>query len=543
MAGCGRGYQSLSWGQVRAQVTALASGLVDIGVKPGERVALVSENRPEWCIADLAIMAAGAITVPAYTTNTSHDHRHVLTDSGATAVIVSRGRFVKPLLGAAAHISHPPRVILMDHEDLKQNPGVPLYTWDDILKRGTEKPTSLRCADISRQDIACIIYTSGTGGVPKGVALSHGAILANCMGAHDVLMDLGLGRERFLSFLPLSHAYEHTAGQFFPISLGAEIFYAESLEALGRNMVMARPTLVMAVPRLYELIRTKMEHAVHKQGGWRARLFHRALSLGLKRYRDKHFRTFFEVFLDLLCDVTVRRKVRLGFGGRLKAFVSGGAPLNPDVGYFFTALGVRLLQGYGQTEAAPLISVNRPLSSKMESVGKLLKGVEMKIAADGEICVRGATVMNGYWNNAEDTAETIDSEGWLHTGDVGVVDDDGHVFITDRKKDIIVNSGGDNISPQRVEGFLTLEPEIAQAMVYGDQRPHLVAVLVPDESVLSDVISVEGGDPDLQALASHPEVQRRLGAAVKKANRELSSFESIRHFIVADQPFTIENAM
>ena len=539
----GRAYQPLSWSQVRTRVVALASGLIDVGVKAGDRVVLVSENRPEWCIADLAIMAIGAITVPAYTTNTSHDHRHVLTDSGATAAIVSHGRFVKPLLSAAAHISHPPRVILMDHEDLKQNPGVPLYMWDDILERGAAKPASLRYADLTRQDIACIIYTSGTGGVPKGVMLSHGIILVNCMGAHDVLMELGLGRERFLSFLPLSHAYEHTAGQFFPIFLGAEIFYAEGLEALGRNMVMARPTLVTAVPRLYELMRMKMEHAVNKEGGWRARLFHLALSLGMKRHRDKLSRTFVEFFLDLLCDVTVRRKVRAGFGGQLKGFVSGGAPLNPDIGYFFTALGVRLAQGYGQTEAGPLVSVNRPFSSKMESVGQPLKGVEMKIAADGEICVRGAMVMQGYWNNPEDTAETIDAQGWLHTGDVGFIDDDGHVFITDRKKDIIVNSGGDNISPQRVEGFLTLEPEIAQAMVYGDRRPHLVAVLVPDDAVLRDITRAEGAAADLKTLASHPEVRRRLGDAVKKANRELSSFESIRRFIVADQPFTIENAM
>src|SRR5690606_8434101 len=311
-------------------------------------------------------------------------------------------------------------------------------------------------------DVCCFIYTSGTGGTPKGVMLTHGSILANCFGAYHLLVDFfGAGREVFLSFLPLSHAYEHTAGQFFPISIGAEIYYAESVERLIDDMAVARPTIMTAVPRLYEVMHQRMMRAVNRGPELQRKLFFAALELGRRKYEHPGSLTLRERALDALVELLVRRKIRRRFGGRLKALVSGGAALNYDIGLFFTALGLRILQGYGQTEASPVVSVNPPGRIKLKTVGPPLKGVELRIAEDGEILVRGELVMKGYWRDPDATAKAI-QDGWLHTGDIGEIDTDGYLRITDRKKDIIVLSGGDNLSPARVEGFLVLQPEIHQ---------------------------------------------------------------------------------
>lgn len=537
-------FAAWSWDEVAAAVTALANGLAAIGIHPGDRVVLVSENRPEWCIADLAVMTAGAITVPAYTTNTANDHLHILNDCQASAVIVSTGKLARQVLHAATQMSHPPQVVLIDPTDLHQNPGLVLHRWADLMALGEGKPAPAPLHSLKRGDTACIIYTSGTGGAPKGVELSHGAIITNSEGPYRVLKDLGVGQEVFLSFLPLSHAYEHTAGQFFPMSLGAQIYYAEGLEALGTNLQEARPTIMTAVPRLYEVLRQKILRGVQAQGGLKEKLFLRTVSIGMKRQCTPASLTLTDHLLDPLLTLLVRRKVAGRFGGRLKAFVSGGAPLNADVGHFFTALGVRILQGYGQTEASPVISVNVPASVKMDTVGLPLYGVSVKLAEDGEICVRGETVMKGYWNNPEATAAVIDADGWLHTGDIGTIDSLGRLKITDRKKDIIVNSGGDNVSPQRVEGFLTLEPEIAQAMVYGDRRPHLVALIVPDPDFIQTFLSRNGLEPMPQeTLIARADFRAAISEAVSRVNRDLSNIEKVRKFVLAPAAFATDNGM
>ncbi|MGC2856412.1 AMP-dependent synthetase/ligase [Novispirillum sp. DQ9] len=536
-------WRSRTWAEAAEDVTALANGLIESGIHHGDRIVIVSENRPEWTLADLAILAAGAITTPAYTTNTVNDHLHILNDADAAAVIVSNAKLAGPVLQAAAHARRQPLVVVMEPAGLRQNPGVETLSWDDLRARGAGKHRPDVVARTRRHHTACIIYTSGTGGAPKGVVLTHGAILRNCAGAHKVLLELGLEDEVFLSFLPLSHAYEHTAGQFFPLTLGAQIYYAESVDALSANLLEARPTIVTAVPRLYEVLRQKVLHGVKRQGGSKEVWFNRTVDLGLKRQRAPQDMTIRERVLDVLCTLLVRRKVAQRFGGRLKAFVSGGAPLNPEVGMFFTAIGVRILQGYGQTEAAPVISVNIPSHIKMETVGPPLEGVELKIAGDGEICVRGEMVMRGYWNNPETTAQVIDEDGWLHTGDIGELDDEGYLRITDRKKDIIVNSGGDNISPQRVEGFLCLEPEIAQAMVYGDKRPHLVALVVPDAEFAAAWARQNGRPADLQVLVDDAEFRRAMADALDRVNRTLSQIEKIRRFTLVADPFTVENEM
>jgi long-chain acyl-CoA synthetase len=543
----GGAYKPLSWTEMEVRISQLSRGLRGLGVKPGDRVALVAENRPEWVIAELAIMAAGAIAVPAYTTNTVDDHVHVLDNVGASAAIVSSAQLAKNLLPAALRSTDCKTVVAIEEPPLSQSLAkVEVHMWDAVLAAGAEAEDDVRAtaAKCKRGDTAIIIHTSGTGGAPKGVMLSHGAILANCMGAYALLEDwLEPGKEVFLSFLPLSHAYEHMAGLYMPLSIGAQIYYAESVDRLVENMAEVKPTIMTAVPRLYEAMHGRIQRGMANQKGLKKKMFERAVELGAKKYENPGSLTLGERIVDALLDRLVRAKVAKRFGGRLKFFVSGGAPLNYDIGLYFTALGVRLLQGYGQTESAPVIAANPPGGYKIHTVGPPVKGVEVKIESDGEICVRGELVMKGYWNDAAATEAAI-KDGWLHTGDIGFLDDDGHVQITDRKKDIIVNSGGDNIAPQRVEGFLTLQPEIGQAMVYGDKKPHLVALLVPEQEFVSDWARASKKDKrGLSEAACDTDFHALVGEAVARVNKDLAQAERVRRFIVVGEPFSVENGM
>lgn len=536
----GNAYESITWRETADRALRLAAGLRARGIKAGDRVALVSENRPEWLIADMAIMSIGAVTTPAYTTNTVADHKHVFGDSVAAAVLVSTARLARNVLPAAAETESVQFVASFDALDQQTAVDVEVLAASDVETDDGVDAIKEGVGSITRDDLSCIIYTSGTGGVPKGVMLHHGAILHNCAGALDALAELGIHNDRFLSFLPLSHSYEHMAGQFFPIAAGAELYYAESVETLVNNLGEVRPTIMTAVPRLYETMHQRIMRGVEKQGGLKAKLFYTALDLGQKRYRNKGKLGPIDSIVDAIVDKLVRDKVRARFGGQLKALVSGGAPLNPDIGLFFTALGLRILQGYGQTESAPVISVNRPSSMRLESVGRPIINTEVKIADDGEILVQGELVMKGYWNNEQATRDAI-KDGWLHTGDIGVIDEDGHLRITDRKKDIIVNSGGDNIAPQRVEGILAVEPQIGQAMVYGDKRPHLVAVLVPDQTWLEDWAKAAGKPTDLASLRDDSDLAKEISQVLEKVNGSLSNIEKVRKFIFAEEAFSIEN--
>ena len=534
---------SRSWAGVRADVLDLAAGLVALGLNPGDRVMLVAENRPEWAIADLAIMTAGGISVPAYTTNTPADHLHILNNSGARFVITSTRALAEKVMAAAWQASCPPTVIAIHPPEVRQSSGGGLISWADALALGRSGQSGLArtMAAPQRQDPACIIYTSGTGGAPRGVVLSHGALMSNAKGARRLVETITDGNDVFLSFLPLSHAYEHTAGLILPILIGAQIYYAESIEALVANMAEARPTIMTAVPRLYEMMRVRILHGLRRQSATKQYLFNKTVELGIKRYKQGRLGPL-DALMDRVLDRLVRDKVRQRFGGRLAAMVSGGAPLALEVGLFFTALGVRILQGYGQTEAAPVICANHPRRIKIDTVGPALEGVEVRIAADGEILVRGENVMNGYWNDPAGTANVL-RDGWLHTGDIGELDEDGYLRITDRKKDIIVNSGGDNISPQRVEGFLTLAPELAQAMAHGDRRPHLVALVVPDAEWAAEWARARDKPTELADLVEDAEFRQAVQQAVDRVNKTLSTIEKVRKVVVAGEPFTTENGM
>ncbi len=535
-------WMPLSWAKAAAQAQSLALGLRRLGLKDGDRVGLVAENRPEWAVADIAIMAAGGVSVPAYVTNTVGDHRHILKDSGAGVVIVSNARLAEPLFAALADCPAVEAAIAID-PGVKAPPGFKprLLQWDEALALGQGGDAGLLNAR-KRTDTACLIYTSGTGGVPKGVMLSHGAILHNARGATEVLKGLGLDDEVFLSFLPLSHSYEHTAGLYFPISIGAQIYYAEGADKLAANLTEARPTIMTAVPRLYETFHQRISAGVERAGGLKAKLFHKAVKLGRKKYDAPGTLSLGEKLLDRLLDKLVRDKVRARFGGRLKALVSGGAPLNPEIGLFFHSLGMCILQGYGLTESGPVASVNVPAHIKMHTVGPPIPDVGIRIADDGEILIAGENVMQGYWNQPEYSAQVLRG-GWLYTGDIGVIDADGCLQITDRKKDIIVNSGGDNVAPQRIEGFLTMRPEIAQAMVAGDKRPYLVAVLVPRQEFIEQFAASHGKKPILADLARDADFHKVLAAAVAEVNAGLSVIEHVRRFVVAGEAFGIANGM
>jgi long-chain acyl-CoA synthetase len=536
------GWHTISWAETARRVAGLAKSLKAMGLNKGDRVMLVSENRPEWCIADLGIMAAGCITVPTYVTNTERDHQHILDNSQSRAVIVSTAKLAQTLMPAVIRSSECDFLIGMEPLKVAQKGQQSLHDWADLVE-GTDADVAaltVEMASVARDDIACLIYTSGTGGAPRGVMLHHGSIICNVAGAAEVLRDdFGLTDERFLSFLPLSHAYEHSGGQFLPIGVGGEIYYAEGLEKLAANIEETQPTLMVVVPRLFEVLRARMIKTVEKQGKFPNYLLDKALTIGERDYSGK--KRLRDAPMRLLLSRTLKPKIQAKFGGRMKAMVSGGAPLNPDIGIFFQSLGITLLQGYGQTESGPVVSCNRPAAGiKMDTVGPPLRGVTVKIAEDGEILVQGELVMKGYWRNKAETERTI-IDGWLHTGDIGHIDDKGRIKITDRKKDLIVNDKGDNVAPQKVEGMLTLQPEILQAMVSGDKRPYIVGLVVPDPEWALEWARGQDMKYDFKALQGNPQFRSAVRAAIDRVNKDLSVTEKVRQFEFADEPFAIEN--
>ena len=508
-------WRTVTWTAFARQTASLARGLRAAGVMAGDRVLLVSESRPEVPMLETALMALQAVPVPAYTTNTPEDHAHLLLDSGARMAVVSTAALAERVLAGAAHLREGLHALWCMDGRAAGNHGTPL---SPLLDDGQGPEDIMAEAEaIPPGTLACLIYTSGTAGLPRGVMLPHRAILSNIAAVSVLARPFQLDGSTYLSFLPLSHSYEHTVGQFMLPALGATVVYGRGLEHLAADMLAIRPTILTVVPRMMDVIRTRIQLQVGRESPGRQRWFARALAAGERRLDGT--RTLGDRLLDPVLEHLVRRKVRARFGGRLVAVISGGARLDPGISRFFDALGVPLLQGYGQTEAGPVVSVNVPGRARNTTVGPPLPGVEVRLADDGEVLVRGGLVMDGYWNQPGATASAV-QDGWLHTGDVGTLDALGFITITDRKKDIIVLSGGEKVSPARVEGVLMADPRIAQAVVTGEGQSGLSALVVPGE------------DGDARSVAE----------AMAAVNRGLSVTERIRRHALVP-PFTVENGL
>ena len=520
----------LSYQEVAQQVRDIASGLIARGINAGDRVVIISENRLEWVVADLAIMAIGGISVPAFISNTTDDHLHILEDSQAVAVICSSKRLAAIAEPAAEQSPYCRLMVMVEKsQTIHQPAGLAVIAWQQLMKDGTNYAVDIdaRIRKIKKDDTACLIYTSGSDSQPKGVMLTHRSMLHNIFAAQDRFQSLNLEQEVFLSLLPLSHAYEHTTGLYLPILLASEIYHLTAPDQLAQALKDIRPTMMTTVPRLCEVLHDRMHQSINNASGLEQRLAQLTLRLGHARANQTRL-PILQMITDYILTFLVRRKIRDHFGGRLKVMVSGGAALPPRVGRFFLAMGLPLTQGYGQTEASPVISVNPLDNNRIASVGTPLEGVELKLAASGELLVRGDLVMKGYWGRPQETAKVI-KNGWLHTGDLAEIDDDGYITIIGRSKDIIVNSGGENISPMRVEARLSGQPNIAQAMVDGDRRPWLAAVIAPSEEGLQRA----GGRRD--------KIISLIQNDIDTANARLTTSERIRRFVLAEDGFTIEN--
>ena len=507
---------SMSWLETKNLTKKIHNFLANKYLGELERVLLVSENRPEWMASDIAIMSNKLICVPNYTTYTSRDFEHILNDSQPVGLIVSNKNLLQTILTASEKIKYNFKFILCF--DYFENNSISNLVFLNDLTDDNNDNNREKIKEIKRTDPACIIYTSGTQGLPKGVILSHGGILSNCEGAYELLKTIKSPDLTFLTWLPLSHSYEH-AVQFVQIILEAKVFYNKSIETLLPTIKIAQPHIMTAVPRFYNNLHAKMKINLKNQSNFKQNLFNKTIQLGTKKFKNIKL-SFSENIFNLILDKLVRKKVKNNFGGRLEAFISGGGPLDRQVGEALNALGLKTLQGYGLTETSPVVSCNLLNKVKVDTVGPIFPGVEVKLAEDGEILVKGENLMLGYWNNKEATEQTI-KDGWLHTGDIGEFDEDNYLKITDRKKDIIVSLGGDNIAPSKIENLLTLSPEIEQACVFGEQKNYIAALLV-----LSS-----------ESKSSDEDIQRYID----EVNKDLTQPEKIKKFIFIDEPFSIEN--
>jgi len=506
-----------TWGETSSSIYKLAAEIKK-NIKNGDRCLLISENRPEWLISDLAIMLANGVTVPAYTTYTEKDYKYLIEDCEPSLIIVSNNAMHEKLKNIIKEKLFIKKIITFDR--IQNVDYTSKYLdFNLIIKKKLDKSEKVKNLNLKRNSAACIIYTSGTGGNPKGVILSHGGILNNLEGACDILKPLIDKRPIFLTWLPLSHSYEHTV-QFAQIAVGAKVFYAEKIEKLLENISEAKPTIMTAVPRFYQNLYNKININMKNAKGFRGKLIKITIALGRKNLLKEKL-SFFEKFMDSIVNLLVRKKIKKQFGGNLKAFVSGGGALDREIGEFLNSIGLPTLQGYGLTEASPVVSCNPINNIRVETVGPPFKGNKVKIAEDGEILIKGENVMLGYWNKKAETEKVI-KDGWLHTGDIGEIDPiDGYLKITDRKKDIIVSPGGDNISPAKIENHLSNFLEIEQAMVYGDGKKYLVALVVPKKEFNKE----------------------KINEIIKKVNDNLTSIEKIKKFQIINENFTIENGL
>jgi long-chain acyl-CoA synthetase len=509
--------KSFSWEETFQSVIKLSSKISSI-IQKGDRCLLISENRPEWMISDLSIMLSKGITVPSYTTYTERDYEYIINDCQPSLILVSNNELFRKIKNHIKNNDFIKKIISFDQIEDKENI---IENINSIFEENNTTETNFLSLDIKRKDTSCIIYTSGTQGDPKGVMLSHGGILNNCEGAYTLLKEFVSNKPHFLTWLPLSHSYEHTV-QFVQMAVGAKVYYAESIDKLIKNMSDCNPEIMTAVPRFYQNLYQKINSTFNKAKGFKKKIINTTINLGKKKLERKNL-NFVEKIQNFFCEILVRKKIKKQFGGSLKAFISGGGALDKEVGLFLNSIGLPTLQGYGLTETSPVVSCNPIHDIRIETVGPPFPGNEVKIAEDGEILVKGENVMQGYWKKEKETKEIL-KDGWLYTGDIGVIKD-GFLKITDRKKNILISPGGDNISPIKIENDLTKIDFIEQALVYGDSKPYLVALIVLNK--------------EQQNQINNELIQKEI----ETVNKNLSKVEMIKKFLVIKDQFTIENEM
>jgi len=528
-------WQRLSWNNTAQILENLASGLKEIGVKKNDKISIIADNSYQWCIIDLAIISLGGITVPGYTTSNEEELSYLLSHSETSIIFINSKLLpiIEKILPTLNKIKY---VVCVDELNTTKKFKFKklLYTYRELIKIGSKnknKQNLLResIKKIKKDDVSCIIYTSGTSSQPKGVMLTHGSILSNIVGANELVKEIKVKDHRFLSIIPLSHAYEHTAGFFLPIYIGAEIYFNDNRDQIVSDLLSVKPTLMTAVPRLYEVLYKKINNQLATQNKITQKLFYKTVAIGTKTFKGFNL-SLIEKAENLILDKIVRKKLQRKFGGNLQAFISGGAALNEQVGLFFQSLGINILQGYGQTECSPLISCNPINKIKIDTVGVPIKVLKVKLSKEKEILVRGNSLMKGYWKDKNNTDKVI-INGWLHTGDLGFIDDEGYIKISGRINEMIVNSGGENIAPVPIENLLLEHEEIEQAMVYGHNKPFLIALLVPNENLLNS------NSNNVQNLTT------QFQGIINNINKDLSPTKRIRKFIILEKYFTIDNNM
>lgn len=539
-------YQPISGLEMMERVERIANGLMSLGLKPGGKAAILSNNRWEWAAADLGIVGAGAADVTIYPTLLSEQVAYILNDSDSTIVFVEnlhQFEKVNQIWGTCKKIKH---IILMDDTVVDKNN---VMTLTDLMEKGdaygAKNPDAYQKSHsaIESDDLLTLIYTSGTTGNPKGVMLTHRNLVSNCVDSKRAVLGEDYdANDIALSFLPLSHVLERTAGFYMMMHIGGTIAYAESIETVPQNMLEVRPTIMVSVPRLYEKMYARIMDMAVSGGSLKKKIFFWALKVGEEAAPHLSRNRALSGLLGFKYKVAqklVFSKLKKRTGGRLNFFISGGAPLGKEIGEFFLAAGLRILEGYGLTETSPVISVNRFELIKPGTVGLTIPDVEVKIADDGEILCKGPNVMKGYYKNEAETKETIDKDGWFHTGDIGHIDEDGCLVITDRKKELIVTSGGKNVAPQPIENKLKADKYIAQAVLIGDKRKFISALIVPDFEALkkwAEKNGIEQTDPE--QLVSNQQVARFIEDRVEAVNQDLARYEQVRTFRLLPQELT-----
>jgi long-chain acyl-CoA synthetase len=531
-------FESWSWAQVLKKVEAVTAFFIREGLKAGDRVAILSENRPEWAVTDLAAQTLGVITVPIYTSLSSSEIRVLLQDSGACWIAVSNKALFEKIQEIQQALPALRGVLAYDASLslYQKSPAIPLFLFRDVECEisGSLDWEKLVCS-VPAEAVASLIYTSGTTGIPKGVMLTHANFISNVHFAREALK-MGAS-DLHLSFLPLSHVFERTAGYYLMISIGAGIAYAENMDTVPQNLVEIKPTFILGVPRFYEKVRDKILQTVQGASPFKKGLFFWAKALGEKKRLGRGSGLFFE-FQYRLAELLIYRKFRLRLGGRIRFCVSGGAPLSKDVAEFFADLGVMVYEGYGLTETSPVISVNREGRYRFGTVGIPLEGVEVKITEEGEIITRGPCVMKGYWNKPEETRGVL-KNGWFYTGDLGAVESGGFLKITGRKKELIVTSGGKKVAPRAIEELLEQDEAILRCVLFGEGKRFLTALIIPrKEKILEFAGARRIAFGDYGELLQNPKIYEWMESRIEGLSKNLASFEKIKYFALIEHDFS-----